>query len=163
MAGSFELVMRFMDRFPLPTALEDLFLWMFRQAGTACTITLDLQQRRATRARSCRQAPGSLGAFGKRSRCGVRCTVLPASSKPCRNTSHARRMTRRVLYGTPQLKHRASLFRPAQHHPKNCRKNSDFLRSKPSIGIVQIRHSDIVRRLCPLAEKRYSKSFGDGT
>ena len=50
MASSFELAMRFMDRFPLPTALEDLFLWLFRQAGTACTMTLDQQQRRATRA-----------------------------------------------------------------------------------------------------------------
>ncbi len=42
--------MRFMDRFPLPASLEDIFLLLFRQAGQVRTLAIDKPQRKAVRA-----------------------------------------------------------------------------------------------------------------
>ncbi len=47
MTSSFELIMRFMDRFPLPAAVENGFLYLFRLAARLRTSGLDRAQRQA--------------------------------------------------------------------------------------------------------------------
>jgi len=50
MASSFELIIRFMDRFPLPAAVENGFLDLFRLAGRLRSSGLEREQRQAVEA-----------------------------------------------------------------------------------------------------------------